>query len=316
MGYYRLILALLVVSSHCGIFFFGKNQGVMAVVSFFIISGYVITKLINKNYHSKNEIRYFYLDRILRLFPQFLFYLICTCAVYVLFGDAHSLHGMINVILNSLMLPLNFFVKNNIDHIIVPQSWSLGLEMQFYLLVPFVLLFNKHKQAIALSLVAFLPAYLGLINTDFFGYRMLSGVLFIFLMGSCLAKNDRPTLIICYSLCIVAFFFVTQSNKLQHVWNYEVLSGVIIGLPIIIILLKLNHRSKHDNIMGNISYGVYLNHFLVKYLLEKFGINSHSLTYVIMVVSFSVIISYVSYLLVEKPVYSLRHIIRRRHAEF
>lgn len=48
MGAYRLLLALLVALSHMGVKFWGVNLGVVAVISFFIISGFVMTSLIER----------------------------------------------------------------------------------------------------------------------------------------------------------------------------------------------------------------------------------------------------------------------------
>ena len=50
MGYYRLILALLVAASHAGLTFGRFNPGEIAVVSFFLLSGYVMTALIDRHY--------------------------------------------------------------------------------------------------------------------------------------------------------------------------------------------------------------------------------------------------------------------------
>jgi peptidoglycan/LPS O-acetylase OafA/YrhL len=52
----------------------GFQIGVVAVISFLLISGFVMTALIEKHYFSINLIGKFYLDRMLRLLPQFYFY--------------------------------------------------------------------------------------------------------------------------------------------------------------------------------------------------------------------------------------------------
>ena len=81
VGSYRLLLAMLVAISHMGVMFVGFNPGVVAVVSFLIISGFVMTPLIDRSYNVPGKIGLFYLDRLLRLYPQFLLYFVLSCAV-------------------------------------------------------------------------------------------------------------------------------------------------------------------------------------------------------------------------------------------
>lgn len=52
MGYYRFILSILVVLSHSFGLIAGYNTGRIAVVCFFIVSGFVMTALIQAHYPS------------------------------------------------------------------------------------------------------------------------------------------------------------------------------------------------------------------------------------------------------------------------
>ncbi|MDN7904913.1 hypothetical protein QZM18_12425 [Burkholderia diffusa] len=70
MGTFRLLLALLVVASHTGVTVNGHNPGIFAVVSFFLMSGYVTTALVENYYASVQQLPMFALDRALRLFPH------------------------------------------------------------------------------------------------------------------------------------------------------------------------------------------------------------------------------------------------------
>lgn len=48
MGIYRFILSIMVALSHSGIYYWGFNQGSVAVISFLIISGYTTEHSISK----------------------------------------------------------------------------------------------------------------------------------------------------------------------------------------------------------------------------------------------------------------------------
>lgn len=63
----------------------------VAVISFFILSGYVMSILIDKYYKNPAAIPSFYLDRAARLFPQFLFYMILVslCIYFLKIESPH-----------------------------------------------------------------------------------------------------------------------------------------------------------------------------------------------------------------------------------
>ena len=75
LGTLRLVLALMVVLSHAGVRVAGLNPGVIAVIGFYLISGYVMAGLIRRHYRQPAQAGAFYLDRAVRLLPQYFFYI-------------------------------------------------------------------------------------------------------------------------------------------------------------------------------------------------------------------------------------------------
>ncbi|WP_368857985.1 acyltransferase family protein [Serratia liquefaciens] len=315
MGTYRYLLAVLVLLSHCGYLFHGYNQGVIAVVSFFLISGYVINLLINTHYQSNKDIFYFYLDRSLRLFPQFLFYLVATIFLLAFYGEMGVTKTFYKIVINLTMVPLNFFAIYNDSFIIVPQSWSLGLEMQFYLIIPIILAFKLVRKCAWLSFIFALVAYSQIVNPDYYGYRMISGTLFIFLIGSMLTnpKENNKTIITLYLLSIIVFITSIIINRASNIRTIEVLLGLIIGLPIVHTLVKKRIKHKIDVILGNLSYGVYLNHMMISFFLKKNNIDISNPYSIILIIALSTSMSFISYVLIEKPLYKLRHKVRAHY---
>lgn len=317
MGSYRYLLAVLVVLSHSGVSFFGYNPGIIAVISFLMISGYVITKLINKYYNNIGLIPSFYVDRALRLFPQFLLYLSITVLVMIYFGDTKNISSPLLMISNIAMIPLNFFTVYKYSWIFVPQSWSLGLEAQFYLAIPFILIFRKTKFALILSIFLFTLAFFNIIRNDYYTYRMLSGSLCIFLLGNMITtRSGRKMAAWCYayffSLFILSFFL--GSAREDFLRNGNVLLGILVGLPIVWFLTeKQFHR--YDAILGNISYGLYLNHFIFIYIMQKTGLNANSITSILVTLFFGTIISFATQRAIEQPIYKLRHKFRKNHSD-
>ena len=320
MGFYRLILAMLVVVSHVDGRFYGYNPGVVAVISFFILSGYVMSILIGKYYKQPSAIPAFYLDRMARLFPQFLFYMaLASICIYFLKTDSPFTNQLTLAkwLLNFFILPQGFYMLWADGALVIPQSWSLGLELTFYLLIPWIIIFLSRRQIYGLagaSFLVFMAAYLGKIDSDFFGYRLLAGTLFMFLVGWSFFETDNSSKKFRMCVFVVATILLTAAylNKSLYLrpYNKEVLVGLLTGM-VVVGLIRNFKFSDMDEFFGNLSYGVFLNHFIVIWIMQKFfsakdfGIINTS----ILLIS-SLILSLGSYLYVERPALRWRRSIR------
>jgi peptidoglycan/LPS O-acetylase OafA/YrhL len=315
VGVYRLLLAMLVAVSHMGVTFMGINPGVVAVVSFLIISGFVMTSLIERTYNTPGQIGLFYMDRLLRLYPQFLVYFVLSCAVihFLLPGTPQAAALTLENIATSLpIVPLGFYMFGITVPEILPPAWSLGLEMCFYLLIPFLILYRTRGIAFALSVMVFMVASLGYLDTDIYGYRLLPGVLFIFLCGSYLYRAQaRGLWIASISMAVAALMFLAIVVGIipRRPFNAEVTLGIALGLPAVFLLSRLKHH-RLDEFLGNISYGVFLNHFVVMYVLRAFWPVAYSGLIITAVLVLSFAMSGVSYYAVERPALKLRHALR------
>jgi peptidoglycan/LPS O-acetylase OafA/YrhL len=271
MGLYRLLLAYMVLYSHMFQPIMGFQIGVVAVISFLLISGFVMTALIEKHYFSINLIGKFYLDRMLRLLPQFYFYalLIIFCAHYLNLRQQGMPHEPTfqSIILQLLVVPINF--NYQFSSLLIPQAWSLGLEITFYVLFPFVLIFNKRLIVLVTSFIFFLFTYFEFLNVDTWGYRFLPGTFFIFISGSFLydaSKREKfiPVVICCLAivLLVMTYFFPSFQGELILI-KRSILAGIIFGVPAIATLKYLGIKNTNKFSLGDLSYGVFLNHNFV-----------------------------------------------------
>lgn len=320
MGLYRLLLAILVALSHAGIGFYGYNPGVVAVISFYILSGYVMSMLIEKYYKHPSAVPTFYLDRAARLFPQFLFYMIlASILIYFLKFDSPFINKLTidKWLLNFLILPQGFYMYWADGALVIPQTWSLGLELTFYLVIPWILIYFSKRQIYILACASsciFLAAYFGKINSDFFGYRLLLGTLFMFLVGWSFLQNDsgsRKFRIIVF-LSAGALLLIAFPNKslYQLPYNKEVLVGLLIGILAVSTISHLSF-SNLDEFFGNLSYGVFLNHFIIIWLMQKFlAVKVFDIWNITILLISSCALAYGSFLLIERPALRWRHAIR------
>jgi len=157
--------------------------GFVGVDIFFVISGYLITKLIYKELSETGEFAYkhFYVRRVRRLFPALFFTLLfCILLAYFLLSPAHLIEFGQSLIA-AIFSVSNFFFWSisgyfDSDSSIKPllHTWSLSVEEQFYLIWPAVLvaLFSlKNHRAIPVFIVVVGGVSL-LINVLFFSQQL------------------------------------------------------------------------------------------------------------------------------------------------
>jgi len=144
----RALAVVAVVLYHLGIDWI--PGGFLGVDLFFVISGYVITRLILDSIESANglDIREFYAARVRRLLPGLLVLIIVTCVLMAFFAP-DSIRRFLSDIPFVLSGTNNWhLVALHQDYFqaigrppLLQHTWSLAVEFQFYLIWPIILLF-------------------------------------------------------------------------------------------------------------------------------------------------------------------------------
>jgi peptidoglycan/LPS O-acetylase OafA/YrhL len=115
----------------------------LGVLTFFVISGYLITYLLRKEWEKTHTIRLqtFYLRRALRIFPAFYTYLLAIMLLRA-GGWIDTTYGDIMAAGTYLTnYKARFSVPTNDDYWFVGHFWTLSLEEQFYLFWPATIFF-------------------------------------------------------------------------------------------------------------------------------------------------------------------------------
>src|SRR5690606_7246013 len=139
------------------------------VILFFVLSGFLITYLLLAENHQFGtiNIRHFYVRRILRIWP--LYYLIVIVSLFILPqsdffyvpGDSEAVqtHFWPKAILFLAFLPNIPYALY--DHVpFANQSWSIGVEEQYYLIWPAVILLSLRYRKLLFALLATGAIYL------------------------------------------------------------------------------------------------------------------------------------------------------------
>jgi peptidoglycan/LPS O-acetylase OafA/YrhL len=143
--------------------FFNRSIG---VTTFFIISGFLITRILLREREQTETIRIgrFWMRRVLRIFP--LYY--AVLAVYVLLvarmeHGTQSGAGFWASLPYFLTFTTNWFVDRTPgERVIFYFAWSLAVQEQFYLFWPVILRYVRKRNAIAIPLAFLLVSDLAM----------------------------------------------------------------------------------------------------------------------------------------------------------
>lgn len=322
--------------------------GSLGVIFFFVLSGFLITYLLMQEKAVKQTVavKKFYIRRILRIWPMY--YLVVLLGFLVLpnihFLDNPYLNKFLdsnfapNFTLYLLFLPnLAFAIFAAVPHI--GQTWSIGVEEQFYLLWPLIV---KHSKNVLKALLM----VIGILIT----LKVIVLILCKQLPDSSVLKVIKPFLAMTKmeSMAIGgigAYYLFNGNEKLKWLMNNGMMISsliVIVGLvyftppviqdaiylvySVLFLVIILNVSSNPNSILklenrmfkmlGNISYGIYMYHLIVIAFvfagLKYFGMEiNDSLISQLMVYSLTIFItifvSILSYSYLEKRFLNLKH---------
>ena len=329
MGLLRLLLALCVVAAHSSSGL-GQilPGGSAAVQAFFVVSGFYMALVLNEKYTFRGSVAVFYQQRYLRLAPMYWVTLgltilaavthtkltgypsgpikhyleswtgLSTGAKMGLILTQSSMFGMDALTFFHLNGKLLSFVystsltdqMNGTAFTVVTQSWSLSLELLFYLIAPFVV----RRSAIVLGLLVavtwiirmycklrfglngawddhFFPFELGLFSAGALAYKS-----YAFVESS--IKSGRITPYASYAGLFVFFGLFLLYGKIpivEEVKRWIFLLSVACAIP---VLFSMTRRSEIDRWIGELSYPLYLLHSLCIGIIYPLMVKSSGIT--------------------------------------
>ncbi len=141
--------------SHWLTFWF--DRGWVGVQLFFVLSGFLITRILLRSRQSEGYFKAFFMRRTLRIWPLYYGSLALVLWVLPALGVAMRRDPQLDIYLLSFLS--NYVHPFHPGAIVMPHFWSLAVEEQFYLVWPIVVWFCAARQLawVSLALIALTP---------------------------------------------------------------------------------------------------------------------------------------------------------------
>ena len=300
------------------------KTGFDGVTLFFVLSGFLITfLLLNEDKKSKIDVKKFYVRRILRIWPLYYLFIVFCLVVCFIYNDKTEIFS--NSIFYYLFFTANIpFALAQGVHLIM-HFWSISVEEQFYAFWPWFIKIFKNKLFISifyfivfLFLVKFSARFF--LGKDDFIYRIITVTRFHCMLIGALAaiiyfQKFNKILNFMTNKFVQIFFlmlFVLLTFNLLKI--PAIVSAEITSIISVFIILgqvenknfKFSLETKMLNFLGKISYGIYVIHPLMIYLVSKnYNYKAHSSLenniYIYgIVILLTIVLSKLSYELFEK----------------
>ena len=212
----------------------------IGVVLFFVISGYLITEVL---YERDDSYFKFIKRRYIKIFPPLIAVLTLSYLVFyyfygfinikLIFNSLSSLFGLSNIY--QIYSGMSYFERSG-DLFPLLHTWSLSIEIQFYIIFPFLIyLFKKMK--LNVKFIAAIIIILSLISGSIMIYKEY--------MNYDISAIYYGTDTRIFSILIGSAFYFLFKNKKLNPKRANILSYVFLGI-IVVITLSVDYSSKSN----------------------------------------------------------------------
>lgn len=316
----RGIAVILVMIDHGNLIFssnfnqFALIGGYIGVDLFFIISGYLIAHILINSVDKENYFRKFYVRRIFRIWPiAFLFVFLGVLLAW----KSNEVQNALAVLPFYLTFTQNYITPFELGKTLpgIPHFWSLAIEEQFYLFLPFLFYFiNRNKWPFAITLIALASLFFRLLydpgdeelNFFYTNIKQTYYRLHFLGIGVMLALSTwKKNLILLFASWLTLLVIFRPTNGLLEL-------PVTIILTILVIKCVKGKSLINSSILahlGKICFGLYVIHFPIVRVLGNYSSNKslpEQLMYFVAYIAASYILARLSFKYFEIPIQNLR----------
>lgn len=281
-GTYRTLLAIMVVTQHLA----GVHVlGAYAVFGFYILSGYLMTSILHKNYgYSLAGAGSYALNRFLRIYPMYWVSIFCSALLIFWLGDSYvtTYHEAMFIPRSAYEYFKNIFlVFPSVESPrLTPSAWALTVELCFYILIGLGI--SKKKNWVIGWLLISLAYHL-IANVLNWGWDNIyfsipaaslpfaTGAFIFHYKDSLLRKLKANSEIIHNYLPIVIFVLMLINWRLGDLSGYSrsicfYLNYIFCSLMVVLLSAKATLSfipRKVDKWIGDLSFPIYVIHYQV-----------------------------------------------------
>jgi peptidoglycan/LPS O-acetylase OafA/YrhL len=312
-GCWRFFLAFLVVISHL---WSGMIDGpaAYAVWGFFVLSGFLMTFVLSEKYGpTRSGLTDFAYNRFLRIMPAY--WITCLLGVATLlvmprFGISPAglnpqfvmPASVMDWVKNVTLLPLT-----DGGALLVPVSGALAVEVGVYILMP-LMAFSRASAWLALILGGVLNLKYGL-QVDSFNVRYSSFLTCfpVFAFGSlvCHYRAHLGRIRTPFSVLVWLVHAVLWVWFDQWPWTYGLYSSALLSAWVVLSIAHYR-TGPADNVLGDLSYPLYLLHTTVAVWLMPFFAAGRPFTFFVSALVLTLLVSWLLVTLLDKQLKRLK----------
>ncbi|MCJ0742439.1 acyltransferase family protein [Pedobacter montanisoli] len=284
------------------------SYGHLGVYIFFILSGFVLPLSMYKSNYRIDKFHLFVTKRLLRLDPPYLISIvIILCLNYLSTLSSHYKGD--DFIFNAKQLALHFAYLNAFfnEKWLNPVFWTLAIEFQFYLLIAFVFPLLRNKISFYFVIVT-----LAAISLSSESYSFIIKFLPFFLLGMLMFKFYVREISKSILILSISLIYLLIGYKFGLIY-------VVSALLPLLIIINIEIKNKILVTLGHFSYSLYLLHVPIGmrmiHVIEIFTDNIGLRVLMLFIVTVIMVgISYIYYLIIEKPSIRLSKKISYQHS--
>lgn len=267
-----------------------SSLGQHGVSLFFVLSGFVITRILIKEKEQPSYFSHFYIKRALRILP--LYYLFLIVYNFFILPVFYNSHPSWLAQLPYYIYYQNFTAVFQFEAIGPPHYWSLAVEEHFYLIWPLIIYFVPSSYLTWCFIAIFGLTFgvrLHMLNLTLdisqFTFARMDQILF----GAVIAYVESRTkdlqsrasiaklILVCSTVVFIAFTLLVKKNSYWFdAFKYPFLGLLFFSLIFLLVCIKegsfINNIliNKPIQYLGQISYGIYIWHIFAIVIVQNY----------------------------------------------